>query len=154
MSLEQDIALFKRVPLFSGLSAEPLRLIAFSAVRLDLAEGHTLFRADTKALSGFVVQEGRIELTDPGKRPGTATLGRFGPGTLLGETALFVETLRPATATAVEPSKVIEIDRNLMKRMLAEYPDVAAKLHAALRGRLAGTVSELASVGERLGQAG
>jgi len=151
MTLDQDIGLFSRVPLFAGLAAEPLKLIAFSAIRLELAPGHTLFRAGTKALSGFVVQEGRVELTTPDGE-GRQSLGVYGPGSLLGEMALFVETRRPATATAIEQSAVIEIDRNLMKRMLAEYPDVAVHLYAQLRAHLAETVGELAAIHEALGR--
>ena len=44
MSLDGDIALLKRVPLFGELPTEQLRLIAFSAVRLELVAGQVLFR--------------------------------------------------------------------------------------------------------------
>ncbi len=62
MSLDSDIALIKGIPLFGELPTEQLRLLAFSAVRLDLAAGHVLFREGAKATSGYVVSSGGLEL--------------------------------------------------------------------------------------------
>jgi CRP-like cAMP-binding protein len=145
MSLESDIALLKGVPLFAGLAAEQLRLIAFSAVRLELAKDQVLFRAGTKAQSGFVVLSGKVELAagDPGRHKTVTVCDR---GALIGEMALFVETKRPATATAQVPSEVLEIERKAMLRMLNEYPAVAADLRVTLAKRLSATAAELARV--------
>ncbi|MBN8998837.1 MAG: cyclic nucleotide-binding domain-containing protein [Rhizobiales bacterium] len=149
MALADDIALLMRVPVFSDLAGDHLRLLAFSAIRLELPAGRVLFRADTKALSGFVVVKGEIELTlERGEV--RIPVGRYGPGSLLGETALLIETKRPATATAIVDSEVAEIDRTLVRRMLTEYPDVAVRLYARMRDRLAGTIGELGGVEAKL----
>jgi CRP-like cAMP-binding protein len=142
MSLESDIALFKGIPLFGELPTEQLRLIAFSAVRLELAEGQVLFREGTKALSGFVVLSGEVQLTtaDAARRKAIADCP---PGSLIGEIALFVETKRPATATATAPSQVLEIERKVILRMLSEYPGVAIRMRQTLADRLNATVVEL-----------
>jgi CRP-like cAMP-binding protein len=149
MTLAEDIALLTRVPLFSELAGDHLRLLAFSAIRLELPAGRVLFRADTKALSGFVVMTGEIEFSES-RGEDLAVLGRYGPGSLLGESALLIETKRPATATAIVDSEVVEIDRTLMRRMLTEYPDVAVKLYARLRERLGETLAELGGVEAKL----
>jgi CRP-like cAMP-binding protein len=149
MSLDGDIALLKRVPLFGGLPTEQLRLIAFSAVRLDLLAGQVLFRAGDKAMSGYVVSSGTLELSvREGER--TDVVATCDAGSLIGEIALFVETRRPATATATTPAQVLEIDRKLIVRMLNEYPHIAVGLRATLADRLSATVSELSRVREAL----
>ncbi|MBN9431533.1 MAG: cyclic nucleotide-binding domain-containing protein [Bosea sp.] len=148
MTLAEDISLLIKVPLFSDLSSDHLRLLAFSSIRLDLPAGRVLFRKDAPAASGFVVMSGEIVLGD--NVDAEAPLGRFGPGALLGETALFIANRRPATATAAVDSEVVEIDRTLMRRMLDEYPEVAARLHARLVDKLASTVSEVSRVKTRL----
>ena len=58
MSLDRDIALLTRIPLFSELPTEQLRLLAFSAVRLELPPDQVLFREGAKATSGYVVSSG------------------------------------------------------------------------------------------------
>lgn len=148
MTLAEDISLLIKVPLFSDLSSDHLRLLAFSSIRLDLPAGRVLFRKDAPAASGFVVMSGEIVLGDT--IDAETPLGRFGPGALLGETALFIANRRPATATAAVDSEVVEIDRTLMRRMLDEYPEVAARLHARLVDKLASTVSEVSRVKTRL----
>jgi CRP-like cAMP-binding protein len=145
MSLDGDIALLKRVPLFGELPTEQLRLIAFSAVRLDLVPGQVLFREGAKAMCGYIVSSGVLELTvgDAKKRELVATCEA---GSLVGEIALFIETKRPATGTAMMASQVIEIDRKLIIRMLNEYPHIAVRLRATLSERLTATVTELGRV--------
>ena len=145
MSLERDISLLARIPLFSELSTEQLRLLAFSAVRLNLSPGQVLFREGTLAGSGYVVVYGAIELSvgHAGKRQVMTTCEQ---GSLIGELALFIETKRPATATAVISTEVLDIDRKLVTRMLSEYPHVAQRLRRILAGRLTSTIADLSRV--------
>ena len=147
MSLDADIVLLKRVPLFADLPSEQLRLIAFSAVRLDLVPGQVLFRAGAKAGSGYVVSTGKIELTGGPEKKAAMVCE---PGALIGEVALFIETRRPATATATTASQVIEIDRKLILRMLGEFPNLAVRMRAILADRLSATVFDLGRVRQAL----
>ena len=147
MSLERDIDLLSRIALFSDLSGDQLRLIAFSSARRDMDAGQHLFLKGDPAVSAFVVAAGSFGLSTPLAPDVVETCGA---GQIIGELALFVESKRRLTATAKEPSGVVEITRQLMRRMLTEYPDLAAKLHARLSDRLMGTVDDLQRVQERL----
>ena len=149
MSLDRDIALLSRVPLFSELSTEQLRLLAFSAVRLELSPGQILFREGAAALSGYIIAYGGIELAI-GEGTGKRIVATCETGSLVGEIALFVETRRPATGTAIVSSEVLEIDRKLVTRMLNEYPHVALRLRATLAERLTATVNDLIRVRQAL----
>ncbi|MBN8993849.1 MAG: cyclic nucleotide-binding domain-containing protein [Rhizobiales bacterium] len=149
MSLDRDIAMLSRVPLFTELTTEQLRLLAFSAVRLELTPGQVLFRENAVAQSGYIVVFGGIELS-VGDGTGKRVLTTCEAGSLIGEIALFIETIRPATATAIVSSEVLEIDRKLVRRMLNEYPHVALRLRATLVERLQATVGELGKVRDQL----
>ena len=149
MSLDRDISLLSRVSLFGELTTEQLRLLAFSAVRLELTAGQVLFREGAKAHSGYIVAFGGLELVT-GEGRARKVLATCEIGSLLGEIALFVETERPATAIAVVSSEVLEIDRKLVTRMLNEYPHVALRLRATLSERLGATVAELGKVRQAL----
>lgn len=94
-----------------------------------------------------MVSSGRIELRHDGGREVIAVAEA---GALIGEIALFIENKRPATATATVASQVLEIDRELITRMLNEYPTIAVRLRASLAQRLTSTVAELDRVRERL----
>jgi CRP-like cAMP-binding protein len=56
------------------------------------------------------------------------------------------ETVRPATATANEPSSVIRIPRKLFLKMLEGYPDAAHRLREAVALRATEAMHEIANV--------
>ena len=149
MSLASDIELLGRVSLFTGLSADNLRLLAFSAQRRELEAGDTLFRMGDPARSGFIIGSGEIELAT-GFGKDREVLESCHRGHLIGGIALFVEGKRPADAAAGDACTLMEISRQLMNRMLTECPEVAEELYAKLAKRLAGTIDELQQVRQTL----
>jgi CRP-like cAMP-binding protein len=145
MSLDTDIALLSKVPLFSELNAEQVRLLAFSAVHRELRVDEVLFREGEASPSGYIVASGEIVMSH-GEGRRKKVLATCEPGSLIGEVALFIATRRPATATANRLTDVMEINRTLIIRMLNEYPHVALRIRAALAERLTATVAELGKV--------
>ena len=102
MTIEDDIAFLERVPILRRLGARRLRILAIGAESYYRQAGEVLFNAGDAADCAYVVQRGSFSST-PAQAP-RATRMIVGPGTLLGESALLAETLRPATATAREDS--------------------------------------------------
>ena len=144
MALDDDIALLARVRLFVSLGGEPLRLLAFSAETRVLRAGDILFKEGQAADSGYVVVDGTLVLTNTGG----LTERVAGPGSLLGEIALIVETLRPATATARDPSTALRIPRSLFRSVLTEFPDSARRVHDDFREKMRATTADLNRVGQ------
>ena len=139
MTIEDDIGFFERVPTLSMLGRQALRILAIGAETRYIHGGEVLFNAGDEADGGFVIQEGRFSLASS-EDDRTITVGPF---TLLGELALFTETQRPATATALEPSTVLLIPRELFIKMLDSFPDAARKLREILAKRLDTSAREI-----------
>jgi CRP-like cAMP-binding protein len=133
MAIEDDINFFEKVPTLSMLGRGALRILAIGAESRYVHSGETLFAVGDDADGGYVVQEGSFRLSPRGGD--TVRSIRVGVGTLLGELALFTETTRPVTATAVEPSTVLCIPRPLFLKMLEGYPDAAVRLREILAKR-------------------
>jgi CRP-like cAMP-binding protein len=133
MAIEDDINFFEKVPTLSMLGRGALRILAIGAESRYVHSGETLFAVGDDANGGYVVQEGSFRLSPRGGDPAKSI--RVGIGTLLGELALFTETMRPVTATALEPSTVLCIPRPLFLKMLDGYPDAAVRLREILAGR-------------------
>ena len=142
MTIEDDIGFFERVPTLSLLGRQALRILAIGAETRYIHGGEVLFNSGDEADGGFVVQEGRFNLSSP-EEGREVTVGPF---TLLGEVALFTETKRPATATALEPSTVLLIPRPLFIKMLDSFPDAARKLRDILANRLNQSSHEIGNV--------
>jgi CRP-like cAMP-binding protein len=143
MTIEDDIAFFERVPTSNTLGRAALRILAIGAESRYVHADEVLFNAGDPADSGFVVQEGTFSLTTRQSDGDGVVVGR---GTLLGELALLTETVRPATATAKEPSTVLRIPRTLFLKMLEGYPDAAVKLREIIATRANQSTSEIYSV--------
>ena len=133
MAIEDDINFFEKVPTLSMLGRGALRILAIGAESRYVHSGETLFAVGDDADGGYVVQEGSFRLSPRGGD--TVKSIRVGIGTLLGELALFTETTRPVTATALEPSTVLCIPRPLFLKMLEGYPDAAVRLREILAKR-------------------
>jgi CRP-like cAMP-binding protein len=152
MALEDDIAFFERVPTLNILGRPALRILAIGAESRYVHSGETLFNAGEPADSGFVVQEGAFTLIPQHVEGGEPVV--VGRGTLLGELALLVETVRPVTATAREPSTVLRIPRTLFLKMLEGYPDAATKLRETIASRTDTSTREIFKVRGLLDQRG
>lgn len=136
MALSDDISLLSQVPLFQGLDADQLRLIAFGAERRSIGKGQALFREHSPAECAFVVARGRFDLYTEG-RDGIAELNSsVGAGTLLSELALVTMVERKFTAVAAQDGEVVRIPRTLFHRLLEEYPAVAGILETRIRENL------------------
>lgn len=144
MSIEDDIDLLARVPTFSVLGHEALRVLAIGADSRTLREGEVLCREGEPSDAGFVVEEG--VLTAQPRNPELPPI-LMPRGTLVGELSLLIEMPRPATVTAREPSSVMRIARPLFLKMLQGYPEVAERLRRTLVERTQQMTSELGAVG-------
>jgi CRP-like cAMP-binding protein len=132
MTIEDDIAFLERIPMLRRLGPPALRILAIGAEGYRVEQGQVLFTAGDVADGAYAVQHGSFTL-----RPGRGAEADIiaGPGTLLGESALLAETIRPATATAREPSTVLRISRAMFLKMLEGYPDAAHRLREVIAAR-------------------
>ncbi len=142
MSVEQDVATLQGVPTFEVLAPEALRILAISAEERQLKAGEVLFRAGEASDAGYVLLSGRIELVQeqPGRR---RKLSEILPGALVGELALLIQVPRPATARALEGTRLMRIPRTTFLRMLEGFPDAAVILRDRFAKRLEETLSAL-----------
>ena len=145
MALDDDIRILSLVSLFESFSPEQLRLLAFGAERLVLRAGRELFREGQSADCGYIVVSGNISLfhdTDEGR----VTIRPVGPGAMLGEMALIAQTSRMTGALAEEETEVIRISRSVFRRILEEYPEAAASLHAHISRNLLQLIADLEKI--------
>ncbi|POF32798.1 Cyclic nucleotide-binding domain-containing protein [Roseibium marinum] len=151
MSLAQDIAILKQIPMLSDFSDDQLRLLAFSAESMDYGNGQRLFDEGERADGGLVITSGTVSLQKRGK-DGYDEVDRVAEGTLLGETALLAENKRPCRAEAAGPVRIIRIRRALFKRMIQEYPELAQRLLDVHAARYRQTVAALRPIGEKMAE--
>jgi CRP-like cAMP-binding protein len=144
MTIEEDIAFFEQVPTLAALGKQALRVLAIGAEARQLQSGAVLFYAGELADGGYIVQEGSLTL-----EPASATGGKeysVGPGTLIGELALLIDTVSPVTAIAREPTVLIRISRSLFRKMLEGYPAAAQRMRDMMAERVDDWTRELSAI--------
>ncbi|HEX4410405.1 MAG TPA: Crp/Fnr family transcriptional regulator [Xanthobacteraceae bacterium] len=132
MAIEDDIAFLEQVPFLQQLGTGALRILAIGAESYTVQEGQLLFAAGDLADCAYILQYGSFDLRSD-RLPDGAMIAE--PGTLLGETALLSETLRPVTATALEDSGVLRVSRAMFVKMLESFPDAAQRLRELIANR-------------------
>jgi len=134
MGIDDLATRMKRVPFFQAFSGDQARLIAFGASTQTLRPGEFLFRAGDPADGAYLVVSGVVELFDdlgeagvPSENMRARDIAR--EDSLIGGMALIVDMTRPADARAAMTTTLVHIPRSLVRRVLEEYPDIAARLH-------------------------
>jgi CRP-like cAMP-binding protein len=73
----------------------------------------------------FYIQGGRVKLTVVSEQGKEAVVGILEQGSFLGESCLAGDIVRTSTATALEDSRIMRIDKDAMIRVLHEEPAFA-----------------------------
>jgi CRP-like cAMP-binding protein len=142
MALEDDIGFLDRLPTLHALGSDALRILAISAEQVQLEDGEVLFEEGERADSGYVVVAGAIQLQSSRDRTDEDILIAR-PGALIGETALVVDTARPATAIAIESTAVLKIARSTFLRVLEGEPRAADALRKVIAARVEAALNDL-----------
>jgi CRP-like cAMP-binding protein len=148
LALDDDIRILSGVGLFSGLTSEQLRLLAFGAESVRFPAGREIYREGAAADCAFVVVQGRVVLYRDNNGEALA-VSRLGEGAILGELALISESRRLTYAAAETDVELIRLNRTLFRRILEEYPEAAAELHRRLTDDLRLFLERIARIGTR-----
>ena len=144
MSLEQEVELIRRFPIFSKIAPAKQKLLCFSSERLTYNVNQEIFHMGDPGDSCYIVIEGDIEISvDRPNGKGTLVLSTVGPNGIVGEIAIFGQVPRTATAMAKTRVEVLRISAELFRSVIRENPDAAIELIRSLAGRLANTTAIL-----------
>jgi CRP-like cAMP-binding protein len=147
MTIEDDIAFLEQVPVLKRLGTNALRILAIGTESYSVQAGEVLFAPGESADCAYVVQQGSFVLKP--ERP-SATESVAEPGTLLGETALLIESPRLDTATAREDSIVLRVSRAMFLKMLESNPEAAQRLRELFVARAEQSAREMEIVHAKL----
>ncbi|HEU4686037.1 MAG TPA: Crp/Fnr family transcriptional regulator [Nitrospira sp.] len=93
---------------------------------------HALFSQGDVAEAVFYIQAGKVKLTVVSQQGKEAVIAILERGAFFGESCLAGQAVRTATATAVEDSSIVRIDKSAMISVLHEEPAFAELFMAYL----------------------
>ena len=130
------VRFLSNLPLFRGLSERELETLSGIAVERPYRRGETLFLEGEVALGFFVIFSGKIKIYRLSPEGRELVLHIAGPGDSFAEVPVFEGRHYPASAEAVEASRVLAFPREGLAAAIARDPSLAMNMLAALSGRL------------------
>ncbi|MCP4724915.1 MAG: cyclic nucleotide-binding domain-containing protein [bacterium] len=98
--------------------------------------GDIIFNQGDVGTEMYVVEKGLVEVMMATEQEKVVSLGEIGPNNFFGEMALFGDNRRIATAKALENTRVVVINGQIMKSQLSKLPNWFISMFKALIERL------------------
>lgn len=136
------------LPLFAPLSSEERERLAAGCRMRAFAKGAFLFREGERAEGMFIVLRGVVKVIRFAADGRETVLHLVRPGNTIGEAAMFQRGTFPASAVAVDEVRTLFLEAEALFRMVAENPELALKMLAALSLRLRMFSHKLAAQGQ------
>jgi len=123
--LDKEIATLERVPLFEGLGPAGLRQLLERADIRRFALGQVLFRQEEPARLLYVLQSGRVRVSEITVEGEEVLLRFIDPGQMLGGMATLDKTTYPVTAEAAIETRAPVWSHDAIDELIDEYPQLA-----------------------------
>src|SRR5262245_12142002 len=130
-----DTTFLSQIQLFAQLDDDERGVLAQAMHERTLAAGAVLFRLGDPGDSMFIVQTGAIELFVKDTAGQKIVLHTATPGDFFGELSLLDGGSRTASATALDASNLLVLDREDLQQLFRKRPDAALDMLAAM-GRM------------------
>lgn len=142
LGLVDRVAALHRVDLFAATPGRVLVAVARAAEEVIVEPGEVLIVEGAVEHHLFAIIDGKVQVRRSGR-----VLVEQGPGSTVGELAALVPEPRAASVVAVERTRALRIDKTVLDELLADWPELAASVIAALVARLRATARHASTEG-------
>ena len=126
------------------LSPESWRVVGSYLMRRELKSGDVLIFQGDSDRTMYFVESGTLQVYVRGTATQSAKIALLRAGAIVGEPALFGETVRMAQVDAISPAIVWALSRPRLDEMLASQPELAYEIlrasGAVMAERMRGTL--------------
>ncbi len=141
MSIEQEVEILRRIPLFANVESAKLKLMCFASERITYKSGQSLFEQGDVGDAAFIIIEGTADVIVTHEAP--LVVAQVGKDDIVGEIAILVDIPRTATVTATSDLTTLKITKDLFFRMITDFPEMGVEIMRVLAQRLEQTTAQL-----------
>lgn len=142
MSLNEEVELLRKIPLFANLEPSKLKLLAFTSERITYDAGQVLFYQGDMGDAAYIIVDGEAEVK-VGTPSGDITVATLSRNDFVGEIAILCDVPRTATVQAKTRVVTLRIAKDLFFRLIAEFPQMSVEIMRELASRLEHTTAQL-----------
>ncbi|WPZ35411.1 cyclic nucleotide-binding domain-containing protein [Thalassobaculum sp. OXR-137] len=142
MSLNEEVELLRKIPLFAKIEPSKLKLLAFTSERLTYQNGQRLFQQGDIGDAAYIIIDGEASVrirTDSGE----IQVAELGKGDVVGEIAILCDVPRTASVEATGKLITLRITKELFFRLVSEFPQISIEIMRELAARLERTNVQL-----------
>jgi CRP/FNR family transcriptional regulator, dissimilatory nitrate respiration regulator len=146
MTNPNNLNQIEAIPLFSGLSREQVQELAGIVLEQTCGRGQTIFLEGDEGSGFYVVKTGKVKIFKLSPDGKEQILHIFGPGEPFAEVPVFAGQRFPASAEALEDTRLFFFPRAGFLDLIRRHPSLALNMLAVLSRRLrqlAGLVEDL-----------
>ncbi|HUJ31150.1 MAG TPA: Crp/Fnr family transcriptional regulator [Candidatus Acidoferrum sp.] len=133
---ENTEMILRKTPLFANLTEAEIAALAARVSNRRLERGALLFSEGDSCAGLFLVASGKIRIFKLSASGREQVLAVEGPGSSFAEIPVFDGGNYPASASALEDTRVLFISRKDFQNFCREHPEVALKVLAVVGSRL------------------
>jgi CRP/FNR family cyclic AMP-dependent transcriptional regulator len=149
MTLQQDVEVLRKVPLFAKIEPAKLKLLAFTSEHLEFMPGEAICRQGDVGDAAYIVLDGEADVvvqSDQGPMK-VANIGRYD---IVGEIAILCDVPRTASVLATTRLVALRVSKDGFFNLVTQFPQVAVEVMHELASRLLQTTQRLTEVSLRL----
>lgn len=149
MSINEEVELLRRIPLFAKIEPAKLKLLAFTSQRITYKPGDTVFHQGDPGDAAYVIFGGEADVLVE-TPSGPLAVARLKQNDFVGEIAILCDVPRTATVKAVSELVTLRITKDLFFRLVTDFPQIAIEIMRVLAQRLERTTADLRTVTAKL----
>jgi len=150
VSINDDVELLRRIPMFAKVEPAKLKLLAFTSERVSYDVGQELFHQGDAADAAYIIVEGAADvMVDTPKGP--LVVATLGQNEFIGEIGVLCDVPRTATIRAASRVTTLKITKDLFLRMVTDFPSMGVEVMRVLANRLEQTTAQLREARLRAG---
>jgi len=151
VSINDDVELLRRIPMFAKVEPAKLKLLAFTSERVTYGEGQELFHQGDNADAAYIIVAGTVDVVVDSPK-GPLTVAQLGTNEFVGDIGILCDIPRTATVKAVSRVTTLKIAKDLFLRMLIDFPTMGVEVMRELAHRLEKTTADLREARSRMTQ--
>ncbi|MBN9462768.1 MAG: cyclic nucleotide-binding domain-containing protein [Burkholderiales bacterium] len=136
MSLEQNKAFLRRVPLLSSLNDQQIEALAAGSTRRNFPKGRTIVSEGEPSQSLYILLSGRAKVQRSDSEGKEVILAVLGSGDFFGEMSLIDDAPRSASVITLESCDFMSIAKDSFKSMLMQSNEMCLAVMKGMVARL------------------
>lgn len=149
MTLQQDVDVLRKIPLFSKIEPARLKLLAFTSEHLEFMPGESICRQGEQGDAAYIVLDGSADVVVQSDH-GPMKVASVGRNDIVGEIAILCDVPRTASVLATTPLVALRVSKDGFFNLVTQFPQVGVEVMHELASRLHQTTTRLTEASQKL----